>query len=108
MRKTSVFFTFLGVVFTLTLLSACGGQTKQTNEHTVTSESSLRKVTDSIGEVLIPKEPHKIAVTHQQLLDWLLPLGIHAQIAPRATATDDFYSYFPEDQFKKITLYRWN
>lgn len=90
------------LILTLTLLSACAGQ--QGNQETDHTSTKQRTITDAIGKKTIPAQPKKVAATSQQLMEYLIPLGIPVKIAPKATISDNFYSYFPKDKQKGFHL----
>jgi iron complex transport system substrate-binding protein len=95
----------LAAVLILVLVTACGAQpTTGTQQQVSVSQPKQKAVKHSMGESLIPTEPQRIAVTHQMLIDWLVPLGLNAAISPKATPTDNFFPYFPEDKTKGIKL----
>lgn len=61
-------------------------------------------VQHSLGSSVIPAEPKRIAITHQIIMDWLLPLGFQASVSPMAGPDLDFVPYLPQEQQQKLKL----
>ncbi|MFT8311402.1 MAG: ABC transporter substrate-binding protein [Sporolactobacillus sp.] len=94
-------FTVVGsLALILALLSACAGQQDTNNANSQSSKQ--RTITDATGKKTIPSHPKRVAATSQQLMEYLIPLGIPVKAAPKATITEKFYPYFPKDKQKGI------
>lgn len=108
-------------IVALLLSAACGdsaGNTQSASNASKTTESPPQSAAQlqppeqprhitakhSLGESVIPAEPKRIAITHQIIMDWLLPLGIYASVAPKAGPDRDYAPYLPQDQREKLKL----